>query len=171
MSWRISTILGVAAILSTVIFSWFVLCHVDDDNPSGTTQFAPLSDLLQHNPDQLFESATEVIDFTFPRDHGPHPSFRTEWWYFTGTLSSQTNHLYGYQFTIFRRALTAEQSNLDSNWAGGQVYLAHIGITNVQKNEYLIDEIYSRDALGLAGAKSQPFKVWVENWTVWGMMA
>ncbi len=24
-------------------------------------------------------------DYQFPRDHGNHPGFKTEWWYFTGT--------------------------------------------------------------------------------------
>ena len=24
----------------------------------------------------------------FPRDHGPHPAFQTEWWYYTGNLTS-----------------------------------------------------------------------------------
>ena len=33
-----------------------------------------------------FARAFEPRDFVFPADHGPHPDFRTEWWYFTGHL-------------------------------------------------------------------------------------
>src|SRR5438128_525287 len=27
--------------------------------------------------------------YTFPRDHGAHPEFKTEWWYFTGNLREE----------------------------------------------------------------------------------
>ena len=117
---------------------------------------------------QQFEQVLKVREFTFPKDHGPHPDFHTEWWYFTGNLSDTHNDRYGYQFTIFRRALTRNQPQLDSDWASNQAYLAHIGVTDVQTGEYLIDEAYSRGALNLAGARSQPFKVWVNNWVVQG---
>ena len=29
-------------------------------------------------------------NYVFPRDHGSHPDFKTEWWYFTGNLKSDT---------------------------------------------------------------------------------
>jgi hypothetical protein len=38
--------------------------------------------------DTLHARAVEPRAFTFPADHGAHPAFRTEWWYFTGTLSA-----------------------------------------------------------------------------------
>ncbi|PSQ85669.1 MAG: carotenoid 1,2-hydratase, partial [Bacteroidetes bacterium QS_3_64_15] len=28
-----------------------------------------------------YRRATEVRPFTFPADHGPHPGYKTEWWY------------------------------------------------------------------------------------------
>ncbi|MFY7789637.1 MAG: lipocalin-like domain-containing protein, partial [Polynucleobacter sp.] len=37
----------------------------------------------------------------FPRDHGAHPEFRTEWWYLTGWLGSDANAM-GFQITFFR---------------------------------------------------------------------
>ena len=40
--------------------------------------------------------------FRFPDDHGPHPEFRTEWWYFTGNLDGADGRLFGYQLTFFR---------------------------------------------------------------------
>ena len=43
--------------------------------------------------------------FEFPRDHGAHPEFRTEWWYFTGNLDARDGRRFGFQFTIFRSAL------------------------------------------------------------------
>jgi predicted secreted hydrolase len=57
-----------------------------------------------------FERADRVRAFSFPEDHGPHPGFKTEWWYFTGNLTAPdgdggTRRL-GYQWTLFRVALT-----------------------------------------------------------------
>jgi len=44
----------------------------------------------------------------FPRDHGGHPDFRTEWWYVTGALDSPQPDV-GFQLTFFRnRPGTAE---------------------------------------------------------------
>ena len=35
-----------------------------------------------------FAAALEPRRFEFPRDHGPHPDFRQEWWYMTGNLNA-----------------------------------------------------------------------------------
>jgi len=34
-----------------------------------------------------FARAYEPIEFEFPLDHGPHPNYQTEWWYYTGNLA------------------------------------------------------------------------------------
>ncbi|HSM07352.1 MAG TPA: lipocalin-like domain-containing protein [Longimicrobiales bacterium] len=46
--------------------------------------------------------------FVFPADHGPHPGFRTEWWYVTTNLEDETGRRFGVQFTLFRSALAPE---------------------------------------------------------------
>lgn len=43
--------------------------------------------------------------FSFPADHGPHPAYRSEWWYFTGNLEDASGRGYGFQLTFFRFAL------------------------------------------------------------------
>ena len=53
-----------------------------------------------------YARAMEPRPFDFPRDHGPHPRFRTEWWYVTGNLTSTAGRDFGFQFTIFRNALS-----------------------------------------------------------------
>ena len=43
-------------------------------------------------------------EFSFPEDHGEHPEFKTEWWYFTGNLrTTDSSDNIGYQLTIFAR--------------------------------------------------------------------
>ena len=55
-----------------------------------------------------FPRATEPRAFSFPRDHANHPEYKTEWWYFTGTLETDDGKLFGYQATWFRSALTPD---------------------------------------------------------------
>jgi hypothetical protein len=33
--------------------------------------------------------------WSFPRDHGAHPEFKTEWWYLTGNLDDEKGNPYG----------------------------------------------------------------------------
>ena len=41
-----------------------------------------------------FSKAVEKRKLVFPNDHGPHPDFRTEWWYFTGNLTILTEMIF-----------------------------------------------------------------------------
>ena len=57
-----------------------------------------------------FRVAREGYPFIFPRDHGNHPDFKTEWWYVTGHLINKANgDRYGYQLTFFRQASPKNQ--------------------------------------------------------------
>ena len=40
----------------------------------------------------------------FPRDHGAHPEYRTEWWYLTGWLDAPGHPSLGFQVTFFPSA-------------------------------------------------------------------
>lgn len=42
-----------------------------------------------------FARAVEPWKWEFPRDHGPHPAFQTEWWYFTGNLTTTEGRRFG----------------------------------------------------------------------------
>jgi predicted secreted hydrolase len=115
------------------------------------------------------EDFTKVIEkrkFVFPDDHGPHPNFRTEWWYFTGNLTSDDNRKFGYQFTIFRTALSKEKSERNSEWNSNQIYMAHFAVSDIDGNEFYFDERFSREGNNLAGAQINPFKIWVEDWQI-----
>ena len=48
---------------------------------------------------------------TFPEDHGPHPGFRTEWWYYTGNLVAESGDRYGFQLTFFRSQISQWDGN------------------------------------------------------------
>ena len=68
--------------------------------------------------------------WSFPRDHGAHPEYRTEWWYFTGNLKDKDGKQYGYQLTFFRQGLARVPHKPDNPWSIRDVYLAHFAIVD-----------------------------------------
>ncbi len=105
----------------------------------------------------------------FPRDHGPHPDFQTEWWYYTGNLTAADGARYGYQLTFFRRALVApdQRAVRSSDWAADQVYMAHFTLTDAGSNRFRYFERLERGAAGLSGAIGEPlYSVWLDDWFV-----
>ena len=113
-----------------------------------------------------YEQVFGPRDFVFPADHGPHPRYRQEWWYYTGNLSAADGRHFGFQLTFFRIALSPEAREGDSAWSANQAYMAHFALTDVAGQHFYRAERFSRNALGLAGAQAAPFKVWLEDWSV-----
>lgn len=117
--------------------------------------------------DEAFSRAYEPMTFSFPRDHGAHPAYRTEWWYYTGNLTDSAGNQYGYQLTFFRSALTPDLPERTSALATNQIYMAHFAVTNGAANDHQSFERFSRGAGGLAGATGEPaYAVWLEDWSV-----
>lgn len=122
---------------------------------------------LSGEPQAGFARAVEPVPIVFPRDHGPHPEYQTEWWYYTGNLQDENGRRFGYQFTIFRSALTPELPARESDWATNQIYMAHFAMTDVEAGEHVSFERYSRGGADLAGATGEPaYSVWLEDWAV-----
>jgi predicted secreted hydrolase len=117
-----------------------------------------------------FELATQPRQFEFPRDHGPHPSFRHEWWYVTGHLDAATGEPFGFELTFFRFALKppllaeTPQPASPSAWRTRQIYMAHFAVSDIGRKQFHVAERFARDALGLAGARAEPFRVSLEDW-------
>ena len=106
--------------------------------------------------------------FAFPEDHGPHPDFRTEWWYYTGNLRTAAGRHVGFQLTFFRVALAPDAEPRASEWATRQLYFAHFAVTDTGGGRFHAFRRVSRGAVGLAGASAAPFRVWTEDWSASG---
>jgi predicted secreted hydrolase len=126
-----------------------------------------------------FARALTPRAFSFPADHGPHPDFRTEWWYYTGNLATAAGRHVGFELTFFRVALVPGDrvapadrvaaaggaASRASAWGAREFYFAHFGITDTAGGRFHAFSRTSRDALGLAGASASPFRVFVESWS------
>ena len=127
-----------------------------------------LQEVLGAPAEEGYARALQPRAFRFPADHGPHPEFSAEWWYFTGNLQGPDGRPFGYQLTFFRKALSPRPVRRTSAWAASQAWMAHLALTDVQAGKHRAWERFSREALDLAGARSQPFRVWLEDWQVVG---
>ena len=134
-----------------------------------------------------FARATEIVPFNFPADHGPHPKFRSEWWYLTCPLHREGNSAsndagndtsersekgaeFGVQFTLFRQGLipsatgSGEAGELTDGWRTGQIYMAHAALTDVGNERHFEASRLARGHPQLAGVAASPFAAWLENW-------
>jgi len=113
-----------------------------------------------------FHFATEGYRFAFPRDHGAHEEFRTEWWYYTGQVTTKDGRPFGYELTFFRRGMPRDQTKtLPSKWAVTHLYLAHFAVSDLSKGRFHYADKMSRAGLGKAGAASDRLNVWIDKWS------
>jgi predicted secreted hydrolase len=102
--------------------------------------------------------------FQFPRDYGAHPEFKTEWWYYTGSLKATTGETFGYQLTFFRVGLKKPEHKARSAWEADTVYFAHLAVTDPIRGVFAFREKAERGAMGLAGVQEGRLDVWIDNW-------
>ncbi len=129
---------------------------------------------------ERFRSAEPGYRFIFPRDHGPHEDFRTEWWYFTGQVADRDGRRFGYQLTFFRTGMAEDAPHRNpSAWAIRHLYLAHFAITDVGGGRFRYADRIARPGPGLAGVEpacpaGRPKagnkaegtnRVWIDRWS------
>ncbi len=126
---------------------------------------ADVVDVLSRPVDDGFARALEPMAFQFPRDHGPHNDYATEWWYYTGNLTGEDGGDYGFQLTFFRSALAPGESSRPSDFAAQQIYMAHFAVTSAPAGRHVSFDRFSRGAGGVAGATGRAgYEVWLDDW-------
>lgn len=129
--------------------------------------------LRAHEGTQVEEwkSAQPGWNYEFPRDHGPHREFKTEWWYATGNLSDEQGHEYGFQLTFFRQGIhPGKKPAGSSRFRVMDLPFAHFAFTDVSGKTFRYYQRSSRGAFGEAGFEA-PDKAggrmaWMENWVL-----
>ena len=115
-----------------------------------------------------YAQVTGPCGLVFPQDHGPHPDYKTEWWYYTGNLTTPEGRPFGFELTVFRVGLIPPAVELpdDSTWYSESLYFAHFALSDIEANEFHAFERYARPGPGLAGAQGSPYRVWLEDWSI-----
>ncbi|MBA3708856.1 MAG: carotenoid 1,2-hydratase [Planctomycetes bacterium] len=158
---RILIIAGVA-VLAVAAWMWTVR------TPVAPAPAASVAAALSGPAEAGFARASDPREFRFPADHGPHPEFRSEWWYYTGVVSSPDGRRFGYQLTFFRVAITADAPARASAWAAHDLYFAHFAISDIAGGKFHSHAVIARGALGLSGAAADPYRVWIDRWSADG---
>lgn len=109
-----------------------------------------------------WKPATPNYEYVFPRDHGSHPEYKIEWWYYTGNVHTSEGRRFGYQLTFFRIGAVPEVAAA-SSWALRDVWMAHFAVSDLAAKEYHHADRLNRAGPGLAGASTQ--RVWNEDWS------
>ena len=105
---------------------------------------------------------------TFPADHYSHPDFKTEWWYYTGHLESETGKRYGYQVTFFRFGVRDRQKEMKEKPLFRDLYMAHFALSDIAAKKFTFRERINRGYGDKAGAATDRYRVWNEDWKVEG---
>jgi predicted secreted hydrolase len=114
-----------------------------------------------------FTPATTPREWSFPRDHGAHRDYQTEWWYYTGHLATDDGRRFGYELVFFRYQPFPSDSLPPAlaDWRPAEFYPAHLAITDERGKQFRYWEQIQRDFGNLAGADSAALNVWCGNWS------
>lgn len=122
---------------------------------------APLARTLQLGDDSAsFDSVTPRA-LSFPDDHGAHPRHRIEWWYLTARLEDPQGRRFGLQWALFRFALRPEDAAARADFEGGQIYMLHAAVSDLDRGGFRHVERFARGAAGLAGVETSPWRGWL----------
>jgi predicted secreted hydrolase len=117
--------------------------------------------------------ATQPFEFHFPRDLYDHPSYQTEWWYFTGNLHSKRGNQYGFELTFFH-------SYQPTGAPAGQpqftpIIFADLSVSDLDGQQFFFHKALEPQASPLASITEKPWTIQLGDWTltepdaVWGV--
>jgi predicted secreted hydrolase len=88
-----------------------------------------------------------TYQWSFPRDHWPHPEYRNEWWYMVGQLSArgESHPRYGFQLTLFRIGLLPVAPAMNSDWASRGMVMGHLAVTDLVGKNHVFSEVLARE--------------------------
>ena len=159
--------LGAAGVLGGLLGAWGRTAQGQGASP------APRATPPGASPTQAVERAgAERVRYpvvkpgavlSFPRDHGAHPDFRTEWWYATGWLKTARGEELGFQLTFFR-SRPPFATTQPGAFVPRQLLLGHAALSESGASRLRHDQRAARAALGLAGAEEGRTHVWIDDW-------
>lgn len=118
-------------------------------------------------------SGEQPYQFHFPRDLYDHPSYQTEWWYFTGNLQSKNGRQYGFELTFFH-------SYQPTGAPAGQpqytpIIFADLAVSDIAGQQFFFHKALEPQTPPLASITEKPWTIQLGEWrlsepdTVWGV--
>src|SRR5256885_3848517 len=140
-----------------------------------------------------FAPALPGYEFDFPRDHGAHEEYKTEWWYYTGHLRTDDGRRYGFELTFFRVGIATPATpecppgskieggasngatgkttpdgqdcpSSTSKWDLHDVALAHFAVSDIDGKDFRSYEKLNRASPFTANAAAGKLDVFNEAW-------
>jgi len=111
-----------------------------------------------------FRAALPGYEFEFPRDHGSHEDFRTEWWYYTGHLNTESGRRFGFELTFFRVGVVPPDVPAGGRWDLRNLALAHFALTDINGKRFRYYEKANRASPFTAAAATGFLDVFNEGW-------
>ena len=102
--------------------------------------------------------------YEFPRDHFDHPEYQTEWWYYTGNVTSSDGRRFGFELTFFRQSANWEAKK--NAWDVRDLYLAHLALSDLDGGHFYHAERTNRAGPGIAGISVKDARIWNGNWQI-----
>ena len=146
-----------------------VLAAVTGFAQTASPQGVPNSpaDLIQTADPITYPIAKPGVVLSFPRDHGAHPEFRTEWWYVTGWLTiadgPKSGDKLGFQVTFFRTRPGIDEAN-PSRFTADQVLFAHAALSDPAIGHLMHGERSARAGFGIAEAATNDADITLRDW-------
>lgn len=160
------------------IVAMLVLIACERTPPAASSSQQPSSQsdramaMLSVEHSDGFRQAQGQREFVFPKDHGHHHGYRTEWWYVTGNLQAENGRRFGYQLTFFRVLLRPPAQSqkvaatATSAWSTAAVWLAQAAVSDIDQQRFYTSEQLSRELPGAAQAADDRLQVRVNSWTL-----
>lgn len=145
-----------------LVLALVMLTACEDAPPAAPTGFAGLGAEVEG-----FSQVTPGEPLQFPADFAAHPGYRIEWWYVTANLTDQQGKAWGVQWTLFRQAMVAQDSEQAQNgWQSAQVWLGHAALSHADGHRHA--DRLARGGIGQAGVQLEPFRAWIDEWALAG---
>jgi predicted secreted hydrolase len=128
--------------LSTILASALIAIGAGAQ-ASAAPVFSPLAPFTSDG----FRVPQTGTPFIFPRDHGSHPEFKIEWWYFTGHLWGPDKERYGFQVTFFRRSgapASAPAQAGSERFQTREINLLHVALMDERSGKFIYHEHLAR---------------------------
>jgi predicted secreted hydrolase len=131
---------------------------------AAIAQLASPSAHASDSPDG-WRLVTPGYTYQFPRDHGIHPEYKTEWWYFTGALHPADGREFGYELTFFRQGENLKPPSGSSRFIVRDFKFAHFALSDIAAGHFTFVEKTSRGAYAEAGfGDGSPGPLaWIDN--------